>query len=190
MQFFALGECSDYFVSKDKLDSAAETYILAQKWGRNFIGSQAHPRKKCLQLSQGGILEREQPPLVLDAWYLWSQAMTKMIFTEEDQYGPLRVGHSYPLLFWKEPFVPKPNIPSSKHAMLGDKIVYANYYPHEHILQAPGALRNAAEMKSLQIFMELWSSGTEPLGKAIANFSKVKKLGNGCCLWASSSSIQ
>ena len=87
--------------------------------------------------------------------------MTKMIFTEEDQYGPLRVGHSYPLLFWKEPFVPKPNIPSSKHAMLGDKIVYANYYPHEHILQAPGALRNAAEMKSLQIFMELWSSGTE-----------------------------
>ena len=37
-------------------------------------------------------------PSVLDCWRKWSEAMTFYIPTDEDQYGPFRIGPSYPLI--------------------------------------------------------------------------------------------
>jgi len=133
------------------------------------------PPKKVLEDLAKRDFGDKAAPLVLDAWSQWSKAITHLVFTEEDQYGPLRVGPSYPLLFWKEPFKPEANLPASKHAMLGNKIVLSDYYPHEHVLQSPGASRLVVEISSLHEFIKLWEKGSESLTEAIAELPKAKR---------------
>ena len=41
----------------------------------------------------------EGGPLAVEAWRHWSEAINDYIPTNEDQYGPCRVGPSYPLVF-------------------------------------------------------------------------------------------
>lgn len=100
----------------------------------------------------------------LDAWRYWSEAIIYYIPTEEDQYGPFRVGPSYPLLLWKEPFKPAISFPGSKK---GEGIIMLDYYFHEHVLQSPGASRLLVELESLNEFVVLWSKGIESLERAL-----------------------
>ncbi|NLM78062.1 MAG: hypothetical protein GX173_08250 [Ruminococcaceae bacterium] len=52
--------------------------------------------------------------LVLEAWRLYSEGMTHCIPTNEDQYGPCRIGPSYPLFFERHEAIPK-HSGSKKH---------------------------------------------------------------------------
>lgn len=111
----------------------------------------------------------------LAAWRVWSEAITYYLPTEEDQYGPFRVGPSYPLLFWKEPFIPAINLPAAKHAHFGNRIVFPDYYFHEHVLQSHGAARYGAELQSLEDFIRGWARGNELLDSALSETPEAKK---------------
>ena len=111
-------------------------------------------------------------PFALEAWRLWSEAINHYIPTEEDQYGPFRVGPSYPLLFWKEPFKPEIFFPDSHK---GRGIIFLDYYFHEHILQTPGAIRLPVEIKALQEFVALWTKGVECLEKALVDLPAAQR---------------
>ncbi|MCQ2380412.1 MAG: hypothetical protein MJ025_05795, partial [Victivallaceae bacterium] len=123
---------------------------------------------------------REAAPHVLAAWKSWSDAMDYYTASNEDQYGPWRVGPAYPFIF-------RPNItltmmnkeiqfPSAPHAHFGWRIIKTFYEPYENDLQAPGALRIPAELRSLEKMLDLWNKGyaearqaaTTPEGERLA----------------------
>lgn len=108
----------------------------------------------------------------LEAWRYWSEAINCYVPTEEDQYGPFRVGPSYPLLFWKEPFKPPISFPGDKK---GEGIIMLDYYFHEHVLQSPGASRLPVELESLREFVVLWNKGIESLERALKVVPQEKK---------------
>ena len=114
-------------------------------------------------------------PWALEAWRHWSKAITHYIPTEEDQYGPCRVGPSYPLLFWQEPFVQSVNLPTVEYAHFGNRIVMPNYFFHEHVLQSPGASRLKVEIESLREFISLWERGVESLEQAVSELRQGKR---------------
>ena len=108
---------------------------------------------------------REGAPHALAAWDLWSRAMDHYIASNEDQYGPWRVGAAYPFIF-------RPNItrtmlgkeirfPTNPHAHFGWKIIKTLYQPYENVDQAPGFLRFPAELRSLEKMEALWEQGLE-----------------------------
>ena len=70
---------------------------------------------------------QEGAPLAVKAWQAWSEAFRDYVPTNEDQYGPFRVGPSYPLLFLEE----KGPFPSAPYAHFGARILTTNYRPHK-----------------------------------------------------------
>jgi len=101
-------------------------------------------------------------PLVLEAWNAWSEGITHYIPTNEDQYGPFRVGPSYPLIFRRHV-----QIPADKHAMFGNEIVMTNYEPLEDPRQSLGVSRVDVEIRSLERMLERMAHGNERLEKAL-----------------------
>ena len=100
---------------------------------------------------------------VLNAWEYWSRAMDHYIASNEDQYGPWRVGPAYPFIF-------QPNItrtlmgkeikfPTAPHAHFGSAIVKTLYQPYENENQAPAFLRYPAELRSLERMLDAWEKG-------------------------------
>lgn len=100
---------------------------------------------------------------VLAAWKCWSEAMDYYVASNEDQYGPWRVGAAYPFIF-------QPNItrtlsakeiqfPTASYAYVGYKIIKTLYQPFENIYQAPGFLRFPAELRRLEQMLSLWKKG-------------------------------
>lgn len=100
---------------------------------------------------------------LLEAWQKWSEAFDYLPATNEDQYGPLRVGAAYPLIF-------QPNItrtmskkdidfPADPKAHFGGRIVKTFYQPYENINQLPAALRYPNELKGVVEFLRLWDEG-------------------------------
>ncbi|HEX2186977.1 MAG TPA: hypothetical protein VHN78_15890, partial [Chloroflexota bacterium] len=61
-------------------------------------------------------------PAALAAWREWSEAIRDYVPTNEDQYGPFRVGPSYPLVFRAGA-----SLPAADHAMMGNRIVRPHY---------------------------------------------------------------
>ncbi|MBP1993184.1 hypothetical protein [Paenibacillus eucommiae] len=102
-------------------------------------------------------------PLVLAAWQDWSEAIRDYIPTNEDQYGPFRIGPSYPLVFKREA-----TPPAAWHAMFGTLILNTNYQPTESPRKSPGVQRIDVEMSSLQRMKERWQKGLLALEQAEA----------------------
>lgn len=109
---------------------------------------------------------------LLKAWDKWSQAFDYLPASNEDQYGPLRVGPSYPLIF-------QPNItrtmspkeikfPCDPNAHFGSCIIFTLYQPYENINQPPASLRFPLELRGLEEFDRLWAEGQELYRQAIA----------------------
>ncbi|MEW6753044.1 MAG: hypothetical protein AB1505_19000 [Candidatus Latescibacterota bacterium] len=96
-------------------------------------------------------------PLALKAWRCWSDAIGDYVPTNEDQYGPFRVGPSYPLLFDAEP---EP-FPSAPYAHFGAQIVATRYRPHR-----PEDL--PAEIALLQRMLAAWDEGVVHMERAAA----------------------
>jgi hypothetical protein len=110
-------------------------------------------------------------PLMLRAWDKWSEAIRHLPPTNEDQYGPFRVGPSYPLIF-------HPNItrtmadkeiqfPTDPQAHFGHRIIKTFYQPYENINQAPGSFRFPVELCSLNQTRTLWSEGIALMEQAL-----------------------
>jgi len=121
----------------------------------------------------------EAAPLMLDAWAKWSEAMGYYTPGNEDQYGPFRVGPSYPFIF-------QPNItrtmgqkeiqfPTAPHAHFGWKIIKTFYQPYENIQQFPGRMRYPAEIRSLEKMLALWEEGISLMEKALPLVPERKK---------------
>ncbi len=102
---------------------------------------------------------------VLRAWRLWGEAMDHYTASNEDQYGPWRVGASYPFIF-------QPNItrtmspkeiqfPTAPHAHFGYHIIKTLYTPYENENQTPGFLRYPAELRALRRMLALWQEGLD-----------------------------
>jgi len=102
-------------------------------------------------------------PLVVEAWTHWSDAIRSYIPTNEDQYGPFRVGPSYPLVFRKGV-----RMPAAEHAMFGNEIVETAYSPLEDPRQSLGISRIDVELRSLKRMLELMETGNALLEQALA----------------------
>ena len=122
---------------------------------------------------------RKAAPYILEAWKCFSEGMNHYVASNEDQYGPWRVGAAYPFIF-------QPNIsrtmsskeiafPTAPHAHFGGRIVKTFYTPYENAEQTPGFLRYPAELRSLQKMLELWNKGLEAASKAIEKADSAKK---------------
>ena len=122
---------------------------------------------------------KKAAPHVRAAWKLWSEAMDHYTASNEDQYGPWRVGAAYPFIF-------QPNIsrtmsrkdidfPTAPHAHFGGRIVKTFYMPYENTAQSPGFLRYPAELRSLRKMLKLWEQGLAEAGKAVKAADRAKR---------------
>lgn len=102
-------------------------------------------------------------PFVLDAWQNWSEGITHYIPTNYDQYGPFRVGPSYPLAF-KETV----EFPDAWYAHFGNQILSTHYSP---INDHADYLRIHIEIENLEKMASLWRKGNESLERALALIS-------------------
>lgn len=102
-------------------------------------------------------------PLVLATWQDWSEAMRDYVPTNEDQYGPFRVGPAYPMFLKR---VTK--LPAVWHAVLGNEIVVPDYQPMEGPRQSLGPARFPVEIRTLQRMAARWAQGLEQLTAAAA----------------------
>jgi hypothetical protein len=99
------------------------------------------------------------------AWQAWSDATTDYIPTNEDQYGPFRIGPAYPLSF-----LGAPKLPVSEFAMFGDMIVTTPYNPENGARRnkTAAAIRIDAEISALTRMKAKWEEGVRLLEEAIA----------------------
>ncbi|MFW6597996.1 hypothetical protein ACQBAU_16945 [Propionibacteriaceae bacterium Y2011] len=98
-------------------------------------------------------------------WRAWSEAITDYVPTNADQYGPFRIGPSYPMTLFTNP---RPI--AQPEAMFGDRIVTTPYNPDiaGHTPKTAPIRRVPAEITSLQRMLTTWRSGTEHLAAAAA----------------------
>ncbi len=114
----------------------------------------------------------EAAPLVVGAWQDWSDASRDYVPTNEDQYGPFRVGPSYPMLFrWIV------NVPQTWYAMFGNTIIAPDYGPRESARQSPGAARFPVEIRALTAMRERWQEGIDKLEIALDVAPERKRAG-------------
>ncbi len=108
----------------------------------------------------------------LKAWNLWSEAVRNYIPTNEDQYGPNRVGPSYPLIFHPDitrTFTSKEiSMPCSPSAHNGSAIVKTFYHPYENAQQSPAPLRIRMEIRQYRKARALMEKGLCEIRKAVA----------------------
>jgi hypothetical protein len=99
----------------------------------------------------------------LEAWRKWSAAITHYVPTNEDQYGPFRVGPSYPLVFLDDDV----DFPSASYAHFGSRILKTLYCSH-----APGDVE--AEINLFQQMLDLWRAGLEQMEQAVSETPPAK----------------
>ena len=185
------------------LDAAREKWGLAHYYETHHYGwwpnlvidlRKAHawsPRSESLEDLLEKLLRRDfgeaASPLLLECLRHWSEALDYYVASNEDQYGPWRVGSAYPLIF-------QPNItrtmgskeiqfPTAVQASFGHRIIKTLYQPYENAQQSPGPLRYPKEIKQLEKMLALWEAGLQKLQKALP-LMPANKLDNGARLEA------
>jgi hypothetical protein len=118
---------------------------------------------------------RDAAPLVIETWKRWSEAITHYVPTNEDQYGPFRIGPSFPLLFQH-----KIVLPASWHAMFGSRIVHIDYKPSDYKVreigyQSLGPSRIDTEIIGLERMEALLEDGLASLREAIGQMPATKR---------------
>ena len=100
----------------------------------------------------------------IEAWKLWSDAAVDYVPTNGDQYGPFRVGPSYPMTLFTNP-----KITVADHAMFGDRILNTPYRPDyggtKRSTAAP--IRTRVEIDCLTRMREKMDAGNDLLAEAI-----------------------
>ncbi|MBR2911619.1 MAG: hypothetical protein IKC05_08400 [Lentisphaeria bacterium] len=122
---------------------------------------------------------KEAAPHVRKAWDYWSEGMNHYIASNEDQYGPWRVGPAYPFIF--QPSISRTmadkeiKFPTAPHAHFGHVIIKTFYRPYENSEQTPGFLRYPVEIRSLQKMLDLWNKGLAEAVLAVEKAEPKKK---------------
>ena len=122
---------------------------------------------------------REAAGKVVSVWKLWSESMDYYVGSNEDQYGPWRVGPAYPFIF-------QPNIsrtmarkevkfPAAEYATNGSGIIKTLYGPYENENQSPGPLRYPRELKRLAVMLQKWQQANGLLEEALPLMSGYKQ---------------
>ena len=93
---------------------------------------------------------------LLAAWEFWSRAFDYFPVGAEDQYGPLRVGPSYPMVF-DTAGKNAPPFPCLPGAHFGNQIILSNYNPP--VSGYPPSIRFPVEVEALMEFERLWTEG-------------------------------
>lgn len=116
---------------------------------------------------------------VLQAWHLLSEAHTYYPCTNEDQYGPFRVGPSYPFILDETATIPK--VPYAIHGGNGITIVdyaysYAVSYTHESAVHL-GFRQNriTGEIRSLETMRQLQQQARAKLEAIAARLDGARK---------------
>ncbi len=107
---------------------------------------------------------------VLSAWQAFSDVMNGYLPTNEDQYGPMRVGPSYPLIFqpvMSRQFMPKDLQLASAPYAWHKGIVLTNYRPLDDPRQSPGSARIHVEIEVLKGLIERWEQGLDDLAQGV-----------------------
>ncbi len=110
-------------------------------------------------------------PQVMAAWHKWSEAIQYYSTTDEDQYGPFRIGPSYPLVFQIENIrgacLEALKLPQNKFALTGNGIFFTKYQPLEFAHQTPGFCRIETEIRNLQKMQAFWQEGIADFEQAM-----------------------
>ena len=147
--------------------------------GKGFFQTPQEDPEELLERIAVRYFGKEAAPAMIAAWAKWSEAMGHYTPGNEDQYGPFRVGPSYPFIF-------QPNItrtmgqkeikfPTAPHAHFGWKIIKTFYQPYENKDQFPGKMRYPAEVRSLEKMLELWEEGLKLMKEALPLIPERKK---------------
>lgn len=121
---------------------------------------------------------RDAAEHVLAAWRFWSEAMGCYTASNEDQYGPWRVGAAYPFIF--HPDISRTmqsreiRFPTAPQAHFGWRIIKTFYHPYENAEQSPGFLRYPAELRALEKMLRLWKKGEAEMAEAVRRSSASK----------------
>lgn len=122
---------------------------------------------------------RDAVPAVLQAWQKWSEAINYYVSTDEDQYGPFRIGPSYPLILQvdniRQACTGALKLPQSKFALTGNGIFFTKYQPLEFAHQTPGFCRTEVEIRSLTKMLQLWNEGLACFENAMAQMPARKQ---------------
>ncbi len=121
---------------------------------------------------------KEAAPLVLDAWQHWSDAMASFTPGFDDQCGPLRIGPSYPFIFYPVlyPFAEQNmHFPFPAHAYRGERILNTLY----KVEQVPGhtfiGRRLREDLKILPNALALWEEGEKIMDEALKKVPERKR---------------
>ncbi len=112
----------------------------------------------------------EQLDQALSAWKCFNDAFELYPCTNEDQYGPFRVGPSYPLFLHGGPA-----IPSEEEALWGSKICNVNYRPNDCGRAPLGNLRFPTEIERLARMIENFEEGAiqfDEISKQLSGWRK------------------
>ena len=104
---------------------------------------------------------------IMEVWRLWSEAITFYVPSNENQYGPYRIGPSYPFVF-------HPNItrtmdskeikfPTMENSYAGSNWVKTFFQPFENLQQSPYSLRRKPEMEKQTKMLKFWQDGVNKL---------------------------
>lgn len=108
---------------------------------------------------------------VLRAWDLFSDGIRMLISTNEDQYGPFRVGPSYPLILFRDTDAVFPSLPFAPHG--GNEICNPVY---QYDLSSPEQYKKINyEIKCHTKVFELYDEGCAMLEKVIPDIHETKQ---------------
>ncbi|MBQ6846311.1 MAG: hypothetical protein IJO61_04195 [Oscillospiraceae bacterium] len=122
---------------------------------------------------------KDNAVIVDRALVFWSEAIRNFVATDDDQYGPLRVGPAYPLLLRR---VPDFRPPAASYAMFGNRIVEPNYGDNDQsdvrYLKNNIELCILPELRSYEKALGLWKEGLALLYSADNRNRELEKLIN------------
>ncbi len=121
------------------------------------------PREELLEAIATRDFGPEAAEYVQEAWRSWSEAIRYYVPTVEDQYGPFRIGPSFPFVFQIEV-----EMPAAWHAMFGNEIIFTTYKPEDTSRQSLAASRYPVEIESLRRMHGLMTQGNEALQRGLA----------------------
>ncbi|NLC43039.1 MAG: hypothetical protein GX783_02020 [Clostridiales bacterium] len=109
---------------------------------------------------------------VIEAWKAWSEGIRNYVSTNEDQYGPFRMGPSYPLVFKSDV-----KIPTVPYAMFGgNRICVTNYASQDNGRSSLSQFRIPVEIERLCKMRDYFQEGTELLESTFEGLPENRKL--------------
>jgi hypothetical protein len=140
----------------------------AAKWS---YWTESPAEDKVLELIAERDFGKQNVEKVTKAWRLWSEGIRCYISTNEDQYGPFRIGPSYPLVFR-----PGVTIPSIPYAMFGgNKICNPHYGSHDNTRSSLFQFRLPVEMNRIKKMRSYFQEGVAILEEIYPTLPENKK---------------